>query len=44
MIEHEDRQDEEAQGDFHRPHPGKEAKPYQVKKAAGFLTKIGRLP
>jgi len=43
-IKHEDRQDEVAQGDFHRPHPGKEAKPYQVKKAAVFLTKIGQLP
>jgi hypothetical protein len=43
IIVHKDRQ-EEAQGDFHRPHPGKEAKPYQVKKAVVFLTKIGQLP
>ena len=26
-------------GDFHRPHPGKEAKRYQVKNAQDFLTK-----
>jgi uncharacterized lipoprotein len=44
IIEHEDRPNEVAQGDFHRPHPGKEAKRYQVKKAAAFLTKIGLLP
>ncbi|WGM48729.1 hypothetical protein KOAAANKH_03636 [Brevundimonas sp. NIBR10] len=29
---------------FHRPHPGKEAKPYQVKDARLFLTKIGVTP
>jgi hypothetical protein len=23
--------------DFHRPHPGKEAKPYQIKAARDFL-------
>jgi len=43
-IKHEDRPDEVVQGDFHRPHPGKEAKPYQIKKAAVFLSKIGYLP
>jgi len=26
-------------GDFHRPHPGKEAKRYQVKNAREFLIK-----
>lgn len=26
--------------DFHRPHPGKEAKPYQVRAAREFLEKI----
>ena len=26
-------------GDFHRPHPGKEAKRYQVKNAKDFLTR-----
>ena len=30
--------------DFHRPHPGKEAKSYQVEAARKFLTKIGVLP
>ena len=26
---------------FDQPHPGKELKPYQVKKSIGFLTTIG---
>lgn len=26
--------------DFHRPHPNKEAKPYQIKAAAEFITLI----
>jgi predicted RNA binding protein YcfA (HicA-like mRNA interferase family) len=26
--------------DFHRPHPGKELKPYQVRDAKAFLVKI----
>jgi hypothetical protein len=30
--------------DFHRPHPGKEAKRYQVRDARLFLTKIGIEP
>jgi hypothetical protein len=30
--------------DFHRPHPGKEAKPYQVKAASAFLIQIGVAP
>ena len=29
---------------FHRPHPQKEAKRYQVKDAREFLTKIGVVP
>lgn len=29
---------------FHRPHPGKEAKPYQVRDARLFLSKIGIKP
>ena len=29
---------------FHRPHPGKEAKPYQVRDARLFLTRIGIIP
>lgn len=29
---------------FHRPHPEKEAKPYQVKDAKMFLEKIGITP
>lgn len=30
--------------DAHRPHPGKEAKPYQVRDARDFLIKIGVTP
>jgi len=30
--------------DAHRPHPGKEAKPYQVRDARAFLEKIGITP
>ena len=30
--------------DFHRPHPGKEALPYQVRNARNFLRKIGVEP
>jgi hypothetical protein len=30
--------------DFHTPHPGKEAKRYQVKNAQDFLTKAGVQP
>lgn len=29
---------------FHRPHPAKEAKRYQVRAARKFLTKIGVMP
>jgi hypothetical protein len=29
---------------FHRPHPAKEAKPYQVEQARDFLTTIGFQP
>ncbi len=29
---------------FHRPHPQKEAKPYQVRHARMFLEQIGVLP
>lgn len=29
---------------FHRPHPAKEAKPYQVEDAGAFLTLIGMKP
>ena len=31
-------------GTFHRPHPAKEAKPYQVGDARDFLTLIGVTP
>ncbi len=30
--------------DFHRPHPHKEAKPYQIRDARNFLTIIGVIP
>ncbi|MDR1744803.1 MAG: type II toxin-antitoxin system HicA family toxin [Planctomycetota bacterium] len=29
---------------FHRPHPGKEAKGYQIRAARGFLEQIGVRP
>ena len=29
---------------FHRPHPGKDARPYQVRDARGFLEAIGVTP
>jgi hypothetical protein len=29
---------------FHRPHPAKEAKHYQVRDARDYLTKIGETP
>ncbi|MDO9010422.1 MAG: type II toxin-antitoxin system HicA family toxin [Gallionella sp.] len=31
-------------GTFHRPHPAKEAKPYQVRDAKLFLTEAGVTP
>jgi len=31
-------------GDFHRPHPGKEAKRYQVRNTRDFLTRAGVKP
>lgn len=31
-------------GTFHRPHPAKEAKPYQVRDAKLFLTEAGVKP
>ncbi|MEW6220746.1 MAG: type II toxin-antitoxin system HicA family toxin [Thermodesulfobacteriota bacterium] len=31
-------------GDFHRPHPGKEAKRYQVRDAMDLLTRAGVTP
>ncbi|MCO5159689.1 MAG: type II toxin-antitoxin system HicA family toxin [Mesorhizobium sp.] len=31
-------------GFFHRPHPSKEAKKYQIRNAREFLTKIGAEP
>lgn len=30
--------------DFHRPHPRKEAKPYQVRDAKDFLSRLGEKP
>jgi hypothetical protein len=29
---------------FHRPHPGKEAKPYQIQAARAFLDALGERP
>ncbi len=30
--------------DFHRPHPGKEARPYQVRDVKNFLIRLGEKP
>ena len=30
--------------DFHRPHPGKEAKPYQVRATREYLERLGVKP
>jgi hypothetical protein len=30
--------------DFHRPHPGKEAKPYQIKAVREYLKNLGVTP
>ena len=35
---------DDRKADFHRPHPGKEAKRYQVRAAREFLEKIGVVP
>jgi len=35
---------ENQKADFHKPHPGKELKPYQVRDARAFLVKIGIEP
>jgi len=29
---------------FHRPHPQKEAKPYQIQAARAFLSELGKKP
>ncbi|SEH04766.1 type II toxin-antitoxin system HicA family toxin [Candidatus Venteria ishoeyi] len=34
----------EEKADFHRPHPGKEAKRYQVRNARDFLIRAGVKP
>ena len=34
----------ELRADFHRPHPGKEAKPYQVRAVREFLRQLGVEP
>jgi len=44
ILEREGKPAEVFREDFHRPHPGKEAKPYQVEAARKFLTKIVILP
>lgn len=33
-----------ARADFHRPHPQKEAKPYQVRQVRDVLTQAGIVP
>jgi hypothetical protein len=44
ILLREDKTTEIFREDFHRPHPGKEAKTYQVERARKFLTSMGKLP
>jgi hypothetical protein len=41
---HDDGSQEVFREDFHRPHPGKEAKAYQIESARKFLAKMGQVP
>jgi len=43
-IIHEDGRQEVFREDFHKPHPGKEAKVYQIERARKFLTRMGQMP
>jgi hypothetical protein len=43
-ITHKDGTQEVFREDFHKPHPGKEAKAYQVERARKFLTRMRQLP
>ncbi|MDR2800455.1 MAG: type II toxin-antitoxin system HicA family toxin [Desulfovibrio sp.] len=44
ILIREDKSTEVFREDFHRPHPGKEAKTYQVENARKFLASMGKLP
>jgi hypothetical protein len=41
---HDDGSREVFREDFHRPHPGKEAKAYQIKNVGKFLTRMRQAP
>jgi hypothetical protein len=41
---HDDKSQEVFREDFHRPHPGKEARAYQIENARKFLTRMGQVP
>jgi len=43
-VIHEDGTWEIFREDFHRPHPGKETKAYQMERAKKFLTRMGQQP
>ena len=43
-VIHEDGTQEVFREDFHRLHPGKEAKAYQIERARKFLTRMGLQP
>jgi len=43
-LKQKNRPDRIVQEHFHRPHPQKEAKPYQIKIAGFFLTRLEELP
>jgi hypothetical protein len=44
ILTREDKSTEVFREDFHRPHPGKEAKAYQVDRARKFLASMGKMP
>jgi hypothetical protein len=41
---HDDGSQEVFREDFHRPHPGKEAKAYQIERAKKFLARMRQVP
>ena len=43
-LAHDDGSQEDFSEDFHRPHPGKDAKAYQIERAKKFLTRMRQVP
>jgi hypothetical protein len=44
ILIHDDGSQEIFREDFHRPHPAKEAKAYQIERAKKFLTRMRQVP